>query len=61
MLVLPDALVMRLRIHQDLIDVGRISLDQLLDVLLYGQRAVHVLERLVGPWWKVLYRLFGTS
>lgn len=55
MLILPDALVLAVRHPQNCVYVRGIVLDQLLDVLLYGQR-VHLLERFIGPVAKVLRR-----
>lgn len=49
MLVLPYALVVGLRHVEYQVDIRRISSDHLLNVLLHGQSAVHLFERLVRP------------
>lgn len=54
MLVLPHALVLSIGHPKDCVNFGGVVLDQLLNVLLHGQR-VHLLERLIGPVAKVLW------
>lgn len=54
MLVLPHALVLSIGHPKNCVNFGGVVLDQLLNVLLHGQR-VHLLERLIGPVAKVLW------
>lgn len=56
MFVFPDTLVLPVGHRQNLLHAGGVLLDHLLNVLLHRKRAVHLLERFIGPVGKVLQK-----
>lgn len=57
MFVLPDAHIIVLRIGEDQLDGRRITFDQLLNVLLYGQCTFHFGKWLILPITKILQQI----
>lgn len=54
MFVLPDTLVLPFRHRQDMLHIGGLLLNHLLNVLLHCKSAVHLFERFIGPVGEVL-------